>query len=115
MTSTQVKKPRIRILGDHGMEDVDYDSIPDPVPVAYHLTHYFKSVRISPRAIDLASKIIPGWYVLQHGGIHSILTKEANAMFEKMSGGQRSGTWGKMKFIFDFDKDGPVLKTVGLI
>lgn len=115
MTSTQEKKPRIRILGDNGMEDVDYDSIPEPIPIAYELAHYFSTVKISPKAIDLASKIIPSWYVLQHGGIHSILSKEANAMFEKMSASQRSGIWGKMKFIFDFDKDGPVLKTVGLI
>ncbi len=103
------------VMGENGMEEVDFDSLPEPHPIAYNLTHYFKPVKILPRAIDLASKIIPSWYVVEHGGVHTILSKQANAMFEKMSAGQRSGTWGKMKFIFDFDKDGPVLKTVGLV
>lgn len=115
MTSTQIKKPRIRILGDHGMEDVDYDSIPDPAPVAYELAHYFKPVKISPHAIDMASKIIPQSYATQHDGLHSLLSKRANEIFQKMAASDRSGVYGKMKYVFDFDKDGPVLKTVGLI
>lgn len=115
MTSTQEKKPRIRILGEHGMEEVDYDSIPEPSPVAYDPLHYFAQVKISPRAINMASKIIPQSYATKHGGLHSLLTKRANEIFQKMSASDRSGVYGKMKYIFDFDKDGPVLKTVGLI
>ncbi len=110
-----MKKPTIRILGEHGMEEIDYDSIPEPVPVAYHLADYFKTVKISPKAIDMASRIIPDKYIKEHGGVHSYLSKFANQVFEKMPASARSASCGSLKFIYDFDKDGPVLKDVGFV
>ncbi len=45
--TTMEKKPRIRVLGEHGMEDIDYDSLPDAPHVAYNLAHHFLPVKIS--------------------------------------------------------------------
>lgn len=104
---SDIKKPRIRVMGENGMEEVDYDSIPDPDPVAFQMMHYFAPVKVSARAINMASKIIPNHYAAEHGGLHALLQKRAAS--------DRSGVFGKIKYIFDFDKDGPVLVTIGLI
>lgn len=106
------KKPRIMILGENGMEEIDYDELPDAD--AAELMDYFKPVRISPRALDQASKIIPPEYFLKHGGLHKLLQMRADSVFSKLSCSQREGFYGKLKYIFEFDADGPVLKTVSL-
>lgn len=107
--------PRITVLGDHGMEPVISDSVPDPSP--HDLEDYFKPVRISPRAIDLASKIIPDEHrhiVREMGGMHSFLSDRAERVFKKISAGQREGRYGKLIYKFEFDAEGPVLKSVSL-
>ncbi len=110
------KKPKILQMDENGkMVELAWDSIPDPVNEAYDLKHHFLPVKISPKAIDMASKIVPEVYITKHGGVHSFLTKRANEVFQTLSASQRSGTKGQLKYIFDFDKDGPVLKMVARI
>lgn len=111
---TTAKKPRITVVGEHGVEEVDFDKLPDPDPQAYDLSHYFDPPRISERAIDLASKIIPQEYAIKHGGLHKLLQKRAAEVFSKLPASVTRGTYGKLTYIFDFDKDGPVLKSVSL-
>ncbi len=111
MSIPHIKKPRILIMGDSGMEVVPWDSIPEPE--AAHLEDYFKPVRISPRAIDIATKIIPAKYYAEVG-LHTFLAGRANKVFRLMSASQTAGQYGKVKYFFEFDAHGPVLKTVSL-
>lgn len=104
------RKPRITFMG----EEVPWESLPEPEPVAYHLSHYFAEVKISPRALNQASKIIePQWYI-KHGGLHALLQKRANEVFSKLPASKTVAQYKNLKYIFDFDKDGPVLKSVSL-
>lgn len=109
-------RPRIRILGDDGEEDVPWDSVDDPEP---KLEDHFKPVRIMPRALDIASKIIPREFWKDEKGnacgLHEFLQRCADGAFPKMSASQREIAWGKLRYSFDFDKDGPLLKTISLI
>lgn len=58
MTAT---KPKITLMG----EEIDYDSLPEPDAV--DLADHFKPVKLSPRAIDEASKIVPSEVWIKDG------------------------------------------------
>jgi hypothetical protein len=103
MTAT---KPKITLMG----EEIDYDSLPEPDAV--DLADHFKPVKLSPRAIDEASKIVPSEVGLRTAC--TWLSKAANFVFSKLSASQRWGRMGKMKYEFGFDADGPVLLKVSL-
>lgn len=111
MTDTE-KKPRIYVLGENGMEEVPHDQLPEPS--AAQMDDYFKPPRISPRAIDIGSKIIPQKFWKEEG-ISSYLARTADAIFRKLPAGLTEGRTAKLRYIFEFDADGPVLKTVSLI
>jgi hypothetical protein len=100
-------KPRITYMGD----DIDYDSLPEPDAV--ELADYFKPVKLSPRAIDAASQIVPSEHFVKEG-LYTWLSKRADHVFGKLSSSERSGRLGKMKYEFGFDADGPVLERVSL-
>lgn len=107
------KVPKITMIGEDGIEEVPYHSLPEPT-TAVELADYFKPVRISSHALNMASKVIPAQY-WSDNGLHAFLTDRANKVFDKLSSSQTEGQYGKLKYIFEFDADGPVLKTVSLV
>lgn len=92
-------------------EEVSWDDIPEPR--AAELGDYFKPVRLSPRAIDQASRIVPPEHWIGQG-LHTWLSMRANHVFKSLPSDRTEAQFGKLKYIFEFDAQGPVLKTVGL-
>lgn len=92
-------------------EEVPYDKFPGTG--AIDMEDYFKPVRLSPRAINEASKIVPieGWITQ---GLHAWLQIRANHVFGKLSADLTEGRLGVMRYFFEYDKDGPVLKSVSI-
>lgn len=104
---TEEKKPRITIMG----EDVT-DQFPDAQQPP-ELADYFKPVKLSGRAIDSCSKIVPQeHYKLE--GLHTWLQKRADHVFSKLASNATEGRLRSLKYFFEFDADGPVLKNVSL-
>lgn len=101
------KRPRITMMG----EEIPWESLPDAR--AINFDDYFKPVKLSPRAIDSCSKIVPSEYWKLYG-LHTWLSKRANHVFSKLSGGKNEAYLGTMKYFFEYDADGPVLKNVSL-
>jgi hypothetical protein len=85
------KTPRITIMG----EEVDWDALPEPT-VAVELGDYFKRVRLSPLAIDEASKIVPQefWKTV---GIYTWLSRRANQVYQQLPASQTKGRLGVRK------------------
>lgn len=104
--------PKIWIMGEEGMEEVPHDELPSHD--AIELQDHFKRVKLSPRAIDMASKMIPLEFYFKEG-LHTFLRGRAELVFSKLSASQTEGVYGKLKYVFEFDADGPVLKTVSLV
>jgi hypothetical protein len=73
----------------------------------------FKPVRLSPKAIDQASKLVPQKYWIE-SGLHTWLKGRAERVFAKLSGEQTRGKFGTVTYVFEFDVDGPVLKSISL-
>ncbi len=98
------------MMGEDGMEEVAWDSLPEPT---IQLEDYFRPVRISPRAMDIGSKIIPSQYWIKDG-LHAFLLDRAEKVFKKLSASQTEGMYGKVRYFFEYDDKGPILKTVSL-
>lgn len=98
-------RPKITFLG----EEIPWDEAPEPD--AAELVDYFKPVKLSGKAIDAASKIVPSEHWIKDG-LHSWLSKRSDYVFRKMSSSERSGRLGKLKYEFGFDAEGPVLERV---
>lgn len=92
-------------------EEVEWDEVPGTGAV--ELADYFKPVRLSPAAIDAASKIVPSEHWMKYG-LHTWLSQRANHVFSKLTTDEMTGRLGQMKYFFQFDAEGPVLKTVSL-
>lgn len=105
------KRPRITIMGENGMEEVPFEEL--PAAEAIDLSDHFKRVKLSPAAINEASKIVP-IDVWKRIGLYTWLFKAANHVFSKISVGQTEARFGVLKYVFEYDADGPVLKTVSL-
>jgi hypothetical protein len=99
------KTPRITIMG----EEVPYEEVPGSGEVTW--ADRFNAVRLTPRAINEASKIVPIelWHKF---GIYRWLQGRANHVAKNMGIGETSGRLGLMKYVFEFDGDTPVLKDV---
>jgi hypothetical protein len=54
-------KPRITYMG----EELDWEEVPEPD--ATELADHFKPVKLSPRAINLASQIVPSEHWVKEG------------------------------------------------
>lgn len=102
------RKPRITMMG----EDIPWDEVPEAPAV--ELEHYLRPVKLSPRAINEASKIVPAQHWIKHG-LYAWLSARAEHVFSKLSSSEHAGQLGCMKYLFEFDADGPVLKTVLLV
>lgn len=105
MQSDVDKKPKIFLMG----EEVPWDEAPEAD--AADLRDYFKPVKLSGRAIDAASTIVPPQF-WSKTGIYTFLQHRADHVFSKMASGQREAKLGQLKYLFEFDDEGPVLKTV---
>jgi ABC-type uncharacterized transport system involved in gliding motility auxiliary subunit len=102
------EKVKITVMG----EPISADELP-PAPPAT-LSDYFAPVRLTKRAIDLASKIVPEHHWIQHG-LYTWLEGRANTAFQKMPGSDREIKLGRLKYVFEYDDAGPLLKTVMLV
>lgn len=61
-------------------------------------------------------QIIPRQYYEPAGGLHSFLQMRADEVFLSLkSAHDREGRKGKLRYIFEFEVEGPVLKTVSLV
>lgn len=106
------KTPRITMLGEDGMEEIPYDQFPD-AQSAVELEDYFKAVRIKPSVIDYISTLVPQEQFVKEGGVHRWISNRANFVFSKLDGSnQKEGKYRQLKYIFEFDSDGPVLSKV---
>ena len=104
MKKQKEKKPKLFIMG----EEVDWDSQPDSPA---QIEDYFAEVTISTHAIDRASQVVPE-KVWQTTGIYTWLHRRANQAFQAMPASHRQFTIGKLKYVFEYEAEGPVLKTV---
>ena len=102
-----LSRPKITIMG----EEVAWDYFPDPPAVG--LEDYFKPVKLSPLAINEASKIVPSKFWIEVG-LYKWLEKRADHVFSKLPASQTRGMFGQLRYYFEFDADGPVLGKVSL-
>jgi hypothetical protein len=101
-------KPRITVMG----EEMPWDSFPEAVR-AVELEDYFKPVKLSPLAINEASKIVPSEFWIKHG-LYKWLQQRADHVFSKLPSDKSKGMLGQLRYFFEFDADGPVLTKVSL-
>jgi hypothetical protein len=106
-----IDRPRIRIMGEHGMEEVPWEEA--PAAPALELEDHFRPVKLTITAINQASKIVPveAWKAY---GICKWLQKAADIVFSKLPSDKMEGKLGLMRYFFEFDADGPVLTKVSL-
>ena len=102
-----MSKPRILVMG----REVDRDEFGGTGAV--DLADHFKPVKLSPKAIDQASKIVPPKYWIEKG-LHSWLKDRAERVFKQLSGDQTRGKFGTVTYRFGFDTEGPVLESISL-
>lgn len=102
-----MSEPRVTVMG----EEVPWDQVPGTGAVG--LADHFKAVKISPKAIDQVSKIVPREVWLSEG-LHTWLFGRANYVFSKLTSEQTKGKYGKLVYVFHFEYDGPLLAAVYL-
>jgi hypothetical protein len=71
------------------------------------------AARISPRAINDVSKIVPSEHWIKDG-LHTWISKRADIVFSKLSGRETEGRPRSLIYSFEFDAAGPVLRSVRL-
>lgn len=81
---------------------------------ATELEDHFAPVTLSPAAIDRASQVVPEEY-WKPVGLHTWLSGRANQAFRKLGVREREVALGRLKYAFEFDAHGPVLRTVILL
>lgn len=102
-----MSKPRILIMG----EEVSYDDL--PAAKAIDMEDYFKPVKISPRAIDQASRIVPVEH-FKSEGLYTWISKRANHVFKKLNTDLTKGQLGPVTYHFEYDENGPFLSRVSI-
>lgn len=101
-------------MGDHDMEEVPYDDVPaSSLPI--ELGDHFRPVRLTLTAINEASRVLPeDVYKSKNMGICRWLELAAESVFAKLPASTMEGKAGILKMVFDWDGDGPVLRSVKL-
>jgi len=100
-------KVKIRVMGEEiSHKDLEHDEPP--------LEDYFVPVVLSALAIDKASQIVPENYWKPHG-LHTWLSGRANEAFKRMTTSQTEIVGGKLKYTFEMNPGGPVLKNLTLV
>lgn len=89
---------------------ISLDELPEPEP---SLEAHFKPVVLTPKALDLASQIVPPEHWMPKG-LHSWLQSRADAAFSKLTTNQREIQQGRLKYFFEIQSDIPVLAKVTL-
>src|SRR4051794_10543079 len=105
-------KARVVIFGSEDDWENPNDATPDikTGTGAVELKDHFKPVRLSIPAINQASKLIPHENWAKHG-ICNYLQATADYMFLKLPSGKMEIRGKVLKYVFEFDHDGPVLKS----
>jgi hypothetical protein len=85
-----------------------------PESDAVHIEDYFAPVTLSPHAIDMCSKYVPE-DVWKPVGIYTWLQGRANTAFKKLPTAKKELSLGRLKYVFEYDAYGPVLKTIILL
>ena len=93
-------------------EEIPWDEVPEARAIDLH--DYFKPVKISPKAIDRASMIVPEQY-WKATGIYTWLSRRANHVFGKLPSDKTEGQSGRLKYFFEYTADGPALRDVRLL
>src|SRR5437868_11284 len=101
------KTPRITMMG----EEIPYEEMPGNGALNWDAR--FAPVRLTPRSINTASTVVPldVWHKV---GIVRWLQSTANEAARNMAIDDTSGMVGKLRYIFEFDHNGPILKDVRL-
>lgn len=93
------------------LSEEEIAAIAEPEPA---ITAHFEEATVSTHALDAASKVVPE-RVWKEPGLYSWLTRRANEAFKKMPASARSVEMGRLRYVFEYANDRPVLKTVILI
>lgn len=93
-------------------EEISHDDLP-PVSQPVDNVDYFKRVRISPRAIDEASRIIPQEHY-RAVGLYSFLAERANHIFKHLPASQTSGRFRTLEYFFEYDAEGPIVRRIAV-
>lgn len=93
-------------------EELDWDNLPDAAPA--HPEDVFAEVKLSPLSIDRVSKIVPEQYWIADG-LYTWLLGRANKAFQAMPANHTRIIMGKLRYFFEYESDGPVLRSVSLV
>ena len=101
---------KISVMG-RDLTPEEIAEIEEPAP---DVNAYFAEPTVSAQALDAASRVVPEevWKPL---GLHTWLQRRASEVFKKMPVRERSAELGRLRYIFEYVNDMPVLKTVILI
>lgn len=101
---------KISVMGQ-ALSPEEIAAIEEPAP---ELSAYFLEPTVSANALDAASRVVPEdvWRPL---GLHTWLTRRACEAFKRMSVNARAFEMGRLRYVFDYQNDKPVLKTVILL
>lgn len=92
-------------------QDISHEELPAAPPGS--VEDLFKPVRLTPLAIDMASKVVPEQYWKPYG-LYSWLERKADAAFKQLPSDKYKIKMGKLNYIFEYADDGPILKKVHL-
>jgi hypothetical protein len=101
---------KISIMGV-ALSQEEIEAIPDHEP---DLEAHFMEPIVSAEALDAASKVVPERIWIDRG-LHSWLTNRAKEAFKLIRATERSVEMGRLRYIFEYPDNRPVLKTVYLI
>ena len=99
--------PKISLMG----EELSYDTVAGTGAV--ELADHFKPVKLSPQAIDQASKIVPSEHWIKQG-IYTWLRARAELVFKDLPASKLEGRYKILNYRFEYGGDGPVLRSVSL-
>lgn len=103
-TGPQIKAPKVLYMG----KEVDFEGLPEAEPT---LEAAFKPVILSPKAIDLASQLVPSDAWMPRG-LHTWLQLRADAAYRKLKVGATEISGGQLKYIFEYRGDQPILARI---
>jgi hypothetical protein len=101
---------RVRVLGKE-LSPEELEKIPEGEPP--YEAHFIEPT-VSAKAIDRASQIVPKQF-WENLGISTWLTNRAKEAFAKLPATKRMVDHGRLKYVFTFVDDKPVLDTVILL
>jgi hypothetical protein len=103
-----LEKTKIYVMG----EQISHEELPESGAVSAE--DFFAPVTLSAKAIDRASQLVPEehWRPL---GLHTWLSNRANEAFGKLPVSDREIRMGRLKYVFEYGSNGPLLKDLILL